>query len=176
LDLRNAVASPGPQPEQFAGQAAETILTIGTRLALSLVALGLLDYARAWWSWHRQMQMSRAELRADTREAEGDPLMKKWRRQHQMERSRSRALAVLQHSDVVFVGKGRLAVATRGTGPASAVVVAKAIGPAADRLVQTARSCCARIVRDDTTARALYRGDQPRLVDDARFRSASLPT
>ena len=174
-DLRNSAVRPEQQPEQFAGAAAATLLTFGTKLALSLVALGLLDYARAWWSWSRQMQMTRPELRAEARESDGDPLLKKWRRQRQMERSRSRTTPVLQPGDVVFVGKGRIAVATRGAAHAPAFVVAKAIGPAADRLVQTARRCRARIIRDDTTARALYRTDQPRPADVGEFRSAGLP-
>lgn len=173
-DMRSLLVPSDQQPEPFVGQAAETILKFGTNLALWLVAFGLMDYARAWWSWRREMQMSRPELRAEAREAEGDPLLKRWRRQRQMAQSRSRSTPVLQSSDVVFVGKGRLAVATRGAADASAFVVAKAIGPAADRLVQTARRCGARIVRDDTTARTLYRTDQPRPADAGASRSASL--
>ena len=165
LELSHA-SQAGQDSEQFVQQTTGILVRTGTKVAAVLVMLGLLDYARAWWSWRRQVQVSRAQLQSELREAEGDPLLRRRRRQQQLERSQHRAGPVLTARDLVFVGRGRVAIATRESAHGHRTVSAKAIGPAADRLVRAARSRGAKIVRDPDTARALYRqsstGQAPR--------------
>src|SRR5262245_30241909 len=71
--------------ENLTGGAAETsgvtLLRCLTKLAFLLVAVGFADYAASWVAHFRQMRLTRAELMAEMRETEGDPLVRRRRRQ-----------------------------------------------------------------------------------------------
>jgi flagellar biosynthetic protein FlhB len=156
-DLVQLDATAAAEPSQLARVAAAVLLAVATKLAIALVLLGLADYALAWWSWHRQMRPSRAELAAEMREAEGDPIARRRRRQVQLDHKHSRTDRLLQANDLVVVGRGRLAVAVRRSAPGRGVILARVTGPAAEHLRQIARHRGAVVVRDDATARSLWR-------------------
>ncbi len=73
--------------ELLIGQFAGAFAGVCTRLVLVLLALGALDYGRAWWAWRAGMRMSRAELVAEMREVEGDPTLRARRRARRAERA-----------------------------------------------------------------------------------------
>lgn len=151
----NEVGEPG-RP-QFASRLAECVLDLATKLAFVLVALSLADYAAGWWWWHRELRMTRAEAAVEQREAEGDPTLRRRRRQRQLDRAAGRSDRQLSPGDCLVVGKGRIAVAVRPFARDRATIIAKAIGPSADRLRQAARRHDAPVVSDDTLAQTLYR-------------------
>ena len=144
----------------FAAQLACAFLSLSTRIAAVLVVLGLVDYACAWGRWQTGLRMSRGELAAELREAEGDPAVRGRRRQRYAERAGDRSIASLTAADLIFTGKGRLTVAVGSRSAGTMVVLAKHIGTAADRLERAGRACGARRIRDDGIARALYRAGQ----------------
>lgn len=155
------VTSPAAGPDEWTAQLAGAVLDALTKLAVALVVVGLADYAAAWWRWLGEMRSSREEQRIEQRESEGDPQLRGRRRQRQSERAGSRVDKLLAADDVILIGKGRLAVALRRNPAGEWLIVAKSVGPAADRLQRAARSRNARVVRDDSLARAAFRSGQP---------------
>lgn len=126
------------------------------RLALALVALGVVDLLRLRARHLRSLRMTRDEARRELREDEGDPAMR-------MERRRShRGLleaGPVSRATVVIVNPTRVAVALRherGGGDAPRVI-AKGIGAAAARIRSAARRAGVPVVRDVPLARALHR-------------------
>ena len=156
-DLVQNPASGGGDMESIAQFSSGTFLRVATKVAVALVIIGCADYTRAWWTHHQQIRMSRAELTAELREQEGDPVLRRRRRQRQMDLSLGKNHKTAKTGNLVLVGKGRLAVALQMTERSSAVLVTKAVGTAADRLQQAARSAGARVVRQEGLARLIFK-------------------
>jgi flagellar biosynthetic protein FlhB len=164
LDIRRFAAHASQSPQVLVADVAAALAATGTKMAIALVLTGLVDYGVAWWSWTRQTRLTRTELAAELREAEGHPLVRSRRRQAHSERVDRRGRRALDPGDLLLVGAGRLAVAVRGipqsTGPpmqAPARIVLRGVGTAAERLRQAARALRIQVIRDDAVARALYR-------------------
>ncbi len=138
------------------GAAGGMIVRVATKLAVALVIVGLVDYAAAWFAWQCELQMTRSEQVAEMKESEGDPRLRRARRQRQLERAQRRSDKMLTPDNVVIVAAGRLAVAVTSAG-GSARITAKAVGAAADRLHQAARHVRATVIRDSSLARLVYR-------------------
>jgi flagellar biosynthesis protein FlhB len=149
------------EPESAIRLAGGMLLRVGTKVAAALVVFGCMDYARAWWTHLQQLQQSRAELTAELRESEGDPIVRRRRRQRQLDRSMEKRNTQAYTGNVVIVGNGRLAVALQLSDQAAATLVTKAVGTAADRLQRTARRSGVRVIRQDTLARSVFRTVQP---------------
>jgi type III secretion protein U len=126
------------------------------RLALVLVAFGLLDLARARRRHARGLRLTPEEARRERREDEGDPAQRGERRR--LHRGLLEAGAVAR-ATVLIVNPTRLAVALRHErgGPDAPRVVAKGAGRAAARLRSAARRAGVPVVRDLPLARALHR-------------------
>lgn len=126
------------------------------RLALVLVAFGLLDLALALRRHQRSLRLTRDEARREHREDEGDPQLRGERRR--LHRGLLDAGPVAR-ATVVIVNPTRLAVALRHErgGPDAPRVVAKGAGRAAARIRSAARRAGVPVVRDAALARALHR-------------------
>jgi flagellar biosynthesis protein FlhB len=160
-DLVQTASAGGGDVESIGLYASGTFLRVGTKVAFALVIVGCADYARAWWTHSDQMRMSRAELTAELREQEGDPVLRRRRRQRQLDLSQGKTDNAAKTGNLVVVGKGRLAVALRTGDGSPAVLVSKAIGGAADRLQRAARSAGARVIHRDSLARSIFRTIRP---------------
>jgi flagellar biosynthetic protein FlhB len=57
------------------------VMSVGLKLAIVLLALGLLDYALARWRWEQDLRLTPQEAREESRRMEGDPQMRTRRRQ-----------------------------------------------------------------------------------------------
>jgi len=159
-DVRGVEAG-GRSSESFVQLAGGTLLRVGTKVAVAILVLGCIDYARAWWSHLRQMRQSRAELIAELRESEGDPVIRRRRRQRQMDLSLGMRDKTTKTGNLVLLGTGRLAVALLVTDHADATLVAKAVGAAADRLHRAARNSGVRVVRHDALTRSTFKTIHP---------------
>lgn len=129
---------------------------LALRLALVLLAFGLLDLGRARQRHLRQLRLTKDEVRREHREDEGDPLLKSARRR--AHRGLAEAGPV-GSATVVVVNPTHLAVALRHErgGPDAPRVVAKGAGRAAARIRSEARRAGVPVVRDVALARALHR-------------------
>jgi flagellar biosynthetic protein FlhB len=81
-------------PHQLTPRIAGVVLAVLTKLALAMAALAVLDYLRAWFAWNAEMRMTRAELAAELRENEGDPRVRRRRREQRVRRSTGRTNAL----------------------------------------------------------------------------------
>jgi flagellar biosynthesis protein FlhB len=74
-------------PHQVATHSASVLLGVLTKMAVAMAVLAAIDYLRAWFAWRSEMRMTRAELAAELRENEGNPHVRRRRRERQVRRS-----------------------------------------------------------------------------------------
>lgn len=125
--------------------------------ALLLLATG--DYVLARRRLWNQMKMTFEELKREMREQEGDPAVKRKRRQRMRELSKRRFGAAVKSSDVVLVNPTEFAVALRYRSKKDRAprVVAKGKGKQAERIRELAREAGVPIVPNIPLARFLFR-------------------
>jgi flagellar biosynthetic protein FlhB len=105
----------------------------------------------------KQTRMTKKELRDETKNSDGDPLVKSQRRSRQLAMSRNRMIASVADADVVIVNPTHVAVALRyEPGKSAPRVVAKGQGVIATRLREEAERHGVPMVRDVPLARTLH--------------------
>ncbi|GIX06692.1 MAG: flagellar biosynthesis protein FlhB [Candidatus Poribacteria bacterium] len=128
-------------------------------LAIAFTVLALLDYAYQRWRHHQSMKMSVEEVKEETKQYEGDPLVKARIRSIQRQLARRRMMKEVPEATVVITNPHEIAVALkyrRETMPAPQVV-AKGQRLIAQKIKQIAREHHVPIVEDRPLARSLYR-------------------
>jgi len=134
-----------------------TILIIGlTLFVMTIVAAA--DYAYQRWDFLNKQKMSKQEVKDESRQAEGDPLVKSRLRQIRLERSRQRMMAAVPEATVVVTNPTHFSVALkydRQTMPAP-MVVAKGHDELALRIREVAKAHDVPLVENPPVARALY--------------------
>jgi flagellar biosynthesis protein FlhB len=131
-----------------------TFLIIAGALALVV----LVDVPFQIWDHHRQLRMTREELRQELKETEGDPQVKARIRSLQREAARRRMMAEVPKADVVVTNPDHYAVALRyAEGRMRAPrVVAKGSMLIAERILEIAQSASVPVLRAPPLARALF--------------------
>ena len=98
------------------------------------------------------------EIKDESKQQEGDPLIRGMRRSKARELSRNRMIASVAEADVVLVNPVRLAVALRyRDGDLAPIVVAKGMGVMARRIRSEAYRHGVAVRQDKPLARAIYR-------------------
>jgi flagellar biosynthetic protein FlhB len=135
------------------------LLAVGTNGLLALAGLAAVDYLFKRYRVQGRMRMTPEEAKREHREAEGDPEIKRRRRQRMREAAKRRHEAAVKAADVVVVNPTHYAVALRyraGSDKAPRVV-AKGQGRAARRIRDLARRAGVPIVSAPPLARSLHR-------------------
>ncbi len=128
------------------------------RVVLLAVLIGAADYAYNRWKVGRDLRMSKDEIKQETKNTEGDPLVRSQRRRRQTELSRNRMLRDVAQADVVVVNPTHISIALRyGAGDAAPRVVARGADHLAHKIRREALRVGVPIVTDVPLARALYR-------------------
>jgi flagellar biosynthetic protein FlhB len=137
------------------------------RFSLSMVALlggmslvlGLADYVTRWLRHEAQLRMTRAELKQELKEDQGDPQIRATIRRLQRERLKRRSLREVPQATLVLTNPTHVAVALRyDPGSVRAPrVLAKGTGELAQRIKQIARLHDVPVVENPPLARALYK-------------------
>jgi flagellar biosynthesis protein FlhB len=145
-------------PDQLA-RAFEIVLRAGSRMLLAAVILAGVDLALTRIRFSRKMRMTKAEARRETREDDGDPLLKGKRKKRHRELSRGRAAMEVPRADALVVNPTHVAIALRyrkdeGRAPR---VIAKGKGALAEYMRDLARENAIPIVQDIPLARLLYK-------------------
>lgn len=131
---------------------------ISLLLALSLMAVAVLDLLWTRYEFARQMRMSHRELRDELRHREGDPRIRSRMRVLRREMlSRLQAIQRTREADFVVVNPVHVAVALRYRRGESAapVVVAKGVGVVAAAIRRLAARHGVAVVHSPALARAL---------------------
>jgi len=126
-------------------------------VAVAALALGAADLLFVRRAHHRQLRMTRDEVRREQRETEGDPRHRAERQRLHREVLEQRMIADVRKAHVVVINPEHIAVALRydGDRDAAPVVVASGEQLVAERIKQVAREAGVPVLRDVTLARSL---------------------
>ena len=153
--LRSAMAW---RPDRLADEISQDF----TQLMLSLLAAQTViagaDFVWQRFRHARDLRMSKQDLRDETKEADGNPLIKQRLRQLRTARSRRRMMAAVPGATVVLTNPTHYAVAltydrVKGGAPR---VVAKGVDEVAARIRDLAKQSRVPIVANPPLARSLY--------------------
>lgn len=127
-------------------------------VSLPLVVIALVDVPWELYSHHKQLRMTKQEVKDEMKQSDGSPEMKAKVRQMQQEASRRRMMQAVPEADVIITNPTHFAVAlkydeSRGAAP---IVLAKGIDEVAFRIRELAKNHDVLIVESPRLARAIY--------------------
>ncbi len=128
------------------------------KVCLIMLIVAMLDYAYQKWKFLDDQKMTKKEVKDETKQTEGDPMVKSRIRQLQVEAAKKRMMADVPEADVVVTNPTRLAVAIKydNSHMEAPVILAKGAGPIAANIRKIARENDVPIVEDKQLARNLY--------------------
>ncbi|MHC4234935.1 MAG: flagellar biosynthesis protein FlhB, partial [Planctomycetota bacterium] len=140
------------------GLGAHLLFRLGVTLAVVLLVLALIDYAYQRHRHEKDLKMTKQEVRDELRSMEGDPVVKRRRREVQMQLAYQRLKQDVPQADVVVTNPTHVAVAVSYDAKTMAApkVVAKGADHMAVRIRQIASSAGVPILERPPLARALY--------------------
>lgn len=137
-----------------AGQGVSSLAQFAVFAGLGLAAVDVLVVMRRN---RKKTRMTKKEVKDESKNTEGDPLIKSQRRSRQLAMSRNRMIAAIADADVVLVNPTHVAVALKyEPGKSAPRVVAKGAGNIAARIRQEADAKGVPMVQDIPLARALH--------------------
>ncbi len=128
------------------------------KVCLIMIVVAFLDYAYQKWKFLNDQKMTKKEVKDETKQTEGDPMVKSRIRRLQQEAARKRMMADVPKADVVVTNPTRLAVAIQYNNIEmdAPIVLAKGAGPVAENIKKIARQNDIPLVEDKQLARNLY--------------------
>ena len=140
------------------GLGADLMYQLGINVGVALLILALLDFVWQRYRHERDLRMTKEEVKDELRSMEGDPLIKRRRREVQFQLSMQRLRKDVPSADVVVTNPTHVAVAIRYDLETMAApkVVAKGADYLALRIRQLAGEFGVPIVSRPPLARALY--------------------
>ncbi len=141
-----------------AAQTADMLLSMAFKLAIALAVFAPFDYLYQWWSYERELRMTKQELRDEYKLTEGNPQTKSRIRQKQRQMSGARMMQAVAEADVVITNPTHFAVALsyKESVNKAPVVVAKGTDYLAKKIKERAKELNISVVEDRTLARGLY--------------------
>jgi len=141
---------------------AGTCMRIILRVTLGLLAIAGVDYGYQWWRTHRDLMMTREEVKEDMKNTEGNPRIKAARRRRRRAISKAKALAEVPKADVVVTNPTHLAIALRYDRKTmqAPTIVAKGIRLNAQMIREIAQQHQVPIVENKPLARLLFKHGQ----------------
>ncbi|GHF27094.1 flagellar biosynthesis protein FlhB [Kordiimonas sediminis] len=140
----------------------EIILTIAIQLFGGVLAvmtvIAAIDFSYQKFQHHKQLRMSKQEIKDEYKQTDGDPMVKARLRQIRSERSRQRMMAAVPEADVVITNPTHYAIAVQYKHLEMEVpkVVAKGVDTVALKIREVAEEHKITIVENPPLARALY--------------------
>jgi flagellar biosynthetic protein FlhB len=130
-------------------------------IAVAGLVMAAADYAMQRRRVGKQTRMSKHEVKQESKQTEGDPLVKSAIRSRQLAAARNRMMSDIPEADVVLVNPTHVAIALRYDAERGAPrVVARGAGEVARRIREKAAESRVPMVRDVPLARALYSSTQ----------------
>lgn len=135
----------------------DLIFRIAGTAAVAYLGLALLDYLYQRRFWQREMMMTKAEVKEEFRQTEGDPLVKGWLRRRQRQAILNRIQQQVPKATVVVTNPTHVAVALAyEEGMNAPQVVAKGAGYLAARIREIAAKHRVPVVENPEVARFIY--------------------
>jgi len=137
---------------------ASTVSWIALLIVLSLGLLALFDVPFQLWQYHKNLRMTKEEVKRENKEQEGDPHVKGRIRALQREMARKRMMSEVPKADVVVTNPVHFSVALRydAARMSAPIVVAKGRGEQALKIREIAREHNVALLEAPSLARALY--------------------
>lgn len=134
-------------------------LAIGLRIAIMMAMLAVFDFGYQWWEFNKKLKMTHQEMKDESKERDGNPLIKQRQRSLQMQRARERMMSEVAHADVVVTNPTHFAVAIRydRTKAPAPYVCAKGTQHMAFRIRDLARENGVPVIENRPLARGLYK-------------------
>jgi len=136
----------------------DTVIGLGIRIAAVYMILALADFAYQKYKFHKDMKMTKQEVKEEYKNQEGNPEVKGKIRQKMREVSQRRMMQSLPQADVVITNPTHYAVAIKydqEEAPAP-IVIAKGEDYLAQKIKEVARENNIEIVENKPLARMLY--------------------
>ena len=136
-----------------------TVMDVGFKASMVMLFIGVGDYFFQWYTFERDIRMSKQEVREEYKQMEGNPETKSRIRGLQRRMARQRMMQAVKTADVVIRNPTHFAVALRyrGRERGAPVVVAKGQDAVALRIVAEAERHHIYVTENIPLARALYR-------------------
>jgi len=127
-------------------------------VCLGLIVLAAADYAYQRWQHHKNLMMTKQEVKEERKQSDGDPQVKSRIRSMQMEMAQRRMMAAIPTADVVITNPTHFAIAIKFDAQAmdAPQVVAKGADYVAQRIREIAQEHDVPLVENKPLARALY--------------------
>ena len=140
------------------GQICSIVVDLGFRISVVYLLVAVLDLIYQRWKFHKDMMMTKQEVKDEYKNSEGDPQIKGKIKQRMMEASRRRMMQAVPEADVVITNPTHFAVALKyDTDVADApYVVAKGQDFLAQKIKEEARQAGVEIVENKPLARMIY--------------------
>ncbi len=137
----------------------ELVWTVWWRIGLTMLAIGILDFAFQRWQYLKDQRMTRQEALEELRQLEGDPRIRQRVRQIQRQMAMRRMMVDVPTADVVITNPTTYAVALRYEPERMQAprVVAKGMRLVAERIRDVASEHEVPIIERPELARALFR-------------------
>jgi flagellar biosynthetic protein FlhB len=134
------------------------VMKIATRVALFYLFIAMLDYFYQRHAFHKQMMMSKQEIKEEYKRLEGDPIIKQRQRQAQREMSQRRMMGNVPGADVVVTNPTHIACALKydTENMRAPILVAKGMRIIAEEIRRIADQEHIPIVENVALARSLY--------------------
>ena len=141
------------------GHAGDLIYTLIFRGGMVMVVLAALDFGVNKFRHEQKMRMSDQEMKDESKEQMGDPLVRSQRKRKARELAEQRSVKEVPSSDVVVVNPTHYAVAIKydNSKMGAPRVVAKGVDAMAAKIREVARKNGVPIVSNPPLARVLYR-------------------
>jgi flagellar biosynthetic protein FlhB len=135
-----------------------TVSWVALLIVSSLGLLALFDVPFQLWQYHKNLRMTKEEVKRENKEQEGDPHVKGRIRALQREMARRRMMAEVPKADVVVTNPAHFSVALRydASRMSAPIVVAKGRGELALKIREIAREHNVALLEAPSLARALY--------------------
>jgi flagellar biosynthetic protein FlhB len=137
---------------------AQTCLHIFLRVSLALLVIAAGDYGYQWWRTHRDLMMTKEELKEEMKNTEGSQMTKSARRRRRSV-SKAKQLAEVPKADVIVTNPTHIAVALRYDRKTMRApkVVAKGIRLNAQEIREVAARHQIPIIENKPLARMLFK-------------------
>ena len=140
------------------GHLFRAIFTMLIKVVLAFIVLAAADYLYQWWSFEKNMRMTKEEVKEEYKQTEGDPKTKSRIRSIQRQMSMSRMMKQVPKADVIIRNPTHVAVALRyhPGEDAAPVLLAKGLDFLALRIIEEAERYDIVVIENRPLARSLY--------------------
>ena len=140
----------------------QIVFDVAVRIAVLLLVLAIIDYAYQRHKIEKELRMTKQQVKDDMKNQEGDPQIKRMRRQLQMQRATQRLKADVPRADVIVTNPTHFSIALQydATAMRAPRVIAKGQDQLAFRIREIAIANGVPILERPPLARALYKNVQ----------------